>query len=67
MLLHTLDERSNQKLKYEDANLDELKRNLFANNYCVQINNKISELKVTNKEHVLFPIIEIKAFNLIYI
>lgn len=54
MLLHTLDEKSNQKLKYEDANLDELKKHLFANNYCVQINNKILELKATNKEHVGF-------------
>lgn len=43
---------SNQKLKYEEEILDELKKQLFSNNYCVQINNKILEIKNQNKEHV---------------
>lgn len=43
---------SNQKLKYEEDILDEIKKQLFSNNYCVQINNKISEIKAQNKEHV---------------
>lgn len=53
MLLHTFNIKSNQKLKYEEDILDELKKQLFSNKYCVQINNKISELKVQNKEHVI--------------
>lgn len=51
-LLHFLNKVSNQKLKYEEDILDEIKKQLFSNNYCVQINNKISEMKVQNKEHV---------------
>lgn len=52
-LLHIIDKRTNQKLRYEEDILDELKKQLFSNNNCVQINNKISELKVQNNEHVL--------------
>lgn len=63
-LLHTLGEKQNQKLKYEDANLDELRKQLFANTYCVQKNNKISKLKVANKEDVLFTTIRIITFML---
>lgn len=57
MLLHTFNIKSNQKLKCEEDILDELKKQLFTNKYCVQINNKISELKVQNKEHVLLTIV----------
>lgn len=53
-LLYSLNQKSNQKLKCEEDILDELKKQLSANKYCVQINNKISELKVQNKEHVLY-------------
>lgn len=52
MFLNLLDKKSNNKLKYEEDILNELKKQLFANNFCVQINNKISELKVQNKEQV---------------
>lgn len=55
-LLHLIDKRTNQKFKYEEDILDELKKQLFSNNNCVQINNKISELKVQNKEHVLISL-----------
>lgn len=54
MFLYVLNQKSNQKLKCEEDILDELKKQLSANKYCVQINNKISELKIQNKEHVLF-------------
>lgn len=47
-----LNKKSNEKLKYEEDSLDELKKQLFANNYAIQINNKISEMKVQNKEYV---------------
>jgi len=50
--LNCLNKVSNQKLKYEEDILNEIKKQLFSNNYCVQINNKISEIKVQNKEHV---------------
>lgn len=50
--MHSLDKKIIQKLKFEEENLDELKKQLFANKYCIQINNKITELKVQNKEHV---------------
>lgn len=63
MLLHTFNLKSNQKLKYEEDILDELKKQLFSNKYCIQINNKISELKVQNKEHVLLIIV----VNIIFI
>lgn len=53
-MLHILEKKTNQKLRYEEDILEELKKQLFSNNNCVQINNKISELKVQNKEHVLF-------------
>lgn len=53
-LLNLLDKITNQKSKYEEEILDELKKQLVANHFCVQINNKISELKVQNKENVLF-------------
>jgi len=62
MLLSLLDKKSNQKLKYEEEILDELKKQLFANNYCIQMNNRISELKVQNKEHVLITLIKIILF-----
>lgn len=52
MLLNLLDKKSNQKLKYEEDILNELKKQLFSNNFCVQTNNKISELKIKNKEQV---------------
>jgi len=51
-LLHSLNKLSNHKLKYEEDILDEIKKQLYSNNYCVQINNKISEIKIQNKEHV---------------
>lgn len=51
--LNLSDKISNQKSKYEEDILDELKKQLVANNFCVQINNKISEIKVQNKENVL--------------
>lgn len=47
-----LNKKSNEKLKFEEDSLDELKKQLFANKFSIQINNKISELKVQNKEHV---------------
>lgn len=49
-----LNKVSNQKLKYEEDILDEIKKQLFSNNYCVQINNKISEIKGQNKENVCY-------------
>lgn len=58
-LSNLLDKVSYQKLKYEEDILEELKKKSLANNSCVQINNKISELKVQNKEHVLIIIIYI--------
>jgi hypothetical protein len=57
--LHFLDKKSSLKLKYEEDVLNELKKQLFANNNCVQINNRISKLKIQNKEHVLFHLIKI--------
>uniref|UniRef100_A0A2S2Q421 Coiled-coil domain-containing protein n=1 Tax=Sipha flava TaxID=143950 RepID=A0A2S2Q421_9HEMI len=51
--LHFLDKKSSLKLKYEEDVLNELKKQLFANNNCVQINNRISKLKIQNKEHEL--------------
>lgn len=61
-LLHFLDKKSNLKLKCEEDVLDELKKQLFANNNCVQINNRISKLKIQNKEHVLVFLIKIIMF-----
>ncbi|VVC28629.1 Hypothetical protein CINCED_3A025872 [Cinara cedri] len=52
-LLLTLNTKSNEKLKYEEDSLDELKKQLFSNSFSTQINNKISELKIQNKEHEL--------------
>ncbi|KAE9542832.1 hypothetical protein AGLY_002743 [Aphis glycines] len=52
-LLHFLNKVSNQKLKHEEDILNEIKKQLFSNNFCVQINNKISEINVQNKEHEL--------------
>jgi len=62
MLLNLLDKKTNQKLKYEEEMLDDLKKQLFANNHCVQMNNKITELKVQNKEHVLITTIKVILF-----
>jgi len=62
ILLNLLDKKSNQKLKYEEEILDELKNQLFTNKYCIQMNNKISELKVQNKEHVLISLTKIILF-----
>lgn len=55
-LLHFLNKVSNQKLKHEQDILNEIKKQLFSNNFCVQINNKISEFNIQNKEHVLHTI-----------
>lgn len=69
-MLHLIDKRTNQKLRHEEDILDELKKQLFSNNNCIQINNKISELKVQNKEHVLISyylviaIIYLSLFNM---
>lgn len=52
-LLFILNEKANKIFRYEEDILDELKKKLFSNKGCVQINNKISELKFQNKEHVL--------------
>lgn len=52
MLVHSLQQKSNRKLTLEEDILDELKKQLFTNNHCVQINNKISELKVQSKKQV---------------
>ncbi|XP_050424677.1 putative leucine-rich repeat-containing protein DDB_G0290503 [Adelges cooleyi] len=51
--LHSLERISNQKLKYEDEIVDELKKQLFANKHCIHMNNKINEVKTQNKEHEL--------------
>lgn len=52
-LSNLLDKVSYEKLKYEEDILEELQKQSLANNSCVQINNKISEVKIQNKEHVL--------------
>lgn len=50
--MHSLQQKSNWKLKFEEDIIDELKKQLFTNNHCVQINNKILELKVQSKKQV---------------
>lgn len=57
--LNFLDKKSSLKLKYEEYVLIELKKQLFANNNCIQINNRISKLKIQNKDNVLFYYIKI--------
>lgn len=59
----SLEKKSNQKLKYEEDIVNELKKHLFANNHCIQMNNKISDIKIQNKEHVLTILIEIVLFT----
>lgn len=52
-LKHLLDVSTNKELRYKEEILEKLKNQLFSNKNCVQINNKISELKSQNKEHVI--------------
>lgn len=47
-------QKSNQILKCEEEIVEELKKQMLANNHCIYINNKISELKIQSKEHVFY-------------
>lgn len=63
MALHLLEKKSNQKLKYEELVVNELKKQLFTNSSCIQMNKKISELKSQNKEHVISILIKFIIIN----
>lgn len=57
MLVNSLNQKSNQKLKYEEIILEELQKQLSTNKYCVQLNKQISKIKIKINELVLFILI----------
>ncbi|XP_050520950.1 coiled-coil domain-containing protein 40-like [Daktulosphaira vitifoliae] len=56
VLVNSLELKSKKKLKIEDEIVHDLKKQMLTNNSCININNKISEIKTQNKKHELMLI-----------